>query len=291
MAAAAGVAGVLLATVGEPHDWPSALAVWLGSIAGGAVEGLAVGSLQFAVLRPWLPRLRRARWAGVTVLVALAGWALGMAPSSLWLWRLDDEAAGAAAGPPMWLMPVGGAALGLLLGAVGHVTHPRRWVTANALGCGGDGEPRSVAAEPSAAARVTMSTSGSGSPRGELGPMPRPRVALQSSRVRSLRLRARSRMPGLSPRGVGMPKVVLTHSVEDVERWLTGKEERAGLLGSAGSNVTDYVAMDGSNNIAVTVDVHDMEAAQAMLTSPPAETLAAMQRHGVIPPVTAYIER
>ena len=68
MAAAAGVAGVLLATVGEPHDWPGALAVWLGSIAGGAVEGLAVGSLQFAVLR-------------------------------------------------------------------GHVTHPRRWVTANALGC------------------------------------------------------------------------------------------------------------------------------------------------------------
>ena len=88
-----------------------------------------------------------------------------------------------------------------------------------------------------------------------------------------------------------MPKVVLTHSVQDVERWLTGKQERAGLLGSAGSNVTDYVAMDGSNNIAVTVDVHDMEAAQAMLAAPPAETLAAMQRHGVIPPVTAYIER
>jgi hypothetical protein len=147
MAAAAGVAGVLLATVGEPHDWPSALAVWLGSIAGGAVEGLAVGWLQFAVLRPWLPRLRGARWVGVTVLVALGGWALGMAPSALWLWRLDDGAAdatGAAAGPPAWLMPVVGAAPGLLLGALvgaaqaavlrGHVTHPRRWVTANALG-------------------------------------------------------------------------------------------------------------------------------------------------------------
>jgi hypothetical protein len=62
------------------------------------------------------------------------------------------------------------------------------------------------------------------------------------------------------------------------------------LLGSAGSNVTDYVAMDGSN-ITVTVDVHDLEAARTMLAAPPAETLAAMQRHGVIPPVTAYIER
>lgn len=88
-----------------------------------------------------------------------------------------------------------------------------------------------------------------------------------------------------------MPKVVPTHRIEDVERGLTGKEERGGLLGSAGSNVPGYVAMDGSNNIAVTVDVHDMDAALVMLTSPPAETLAAMQRHGVIPPVTAYIER
>jgi hypothetical protein len=84
---------------------------------------------------------------GVTVLVAPAGWVPGMAPSALWLRRLDDgaaDAAGATAGPPAWLMPAGGAALGLLLGALfgaaqaavlrGHVTHPRRWVTANALG-------------------------------------------------------------------------------------------------------------------------------------------------------------
>jgi hypothetical protein len=88
-----------------------------------------------------------------------------------------------------------------------------------------------------------------------------------------------------------MPKVVLTHSVEDVERWLTGKEERAAALGAAGSNVTDHVAMDGSNNIAVTVDVHEMDAVQAMLASPPPELLDAMQRHGVIPPITVYVER
>ncbi len=88
-----------------------------------------------------------------------------------------------------------------------------------------------------------------------------------------------------------MPKVVLTHSVEDVGRWLTGKQERAGALGAAGSNVTDYVAMDGSNNIAVTVDVHDMDAAQTLLATPPPELLEAMQRHGVIPPITAYVER
>ena len=87
-----------------------------------------------------------------------------------------------------------------------------------------------------------------------------------------------------------MPKMVMTHSVEDVARWLTGKEERAALLGAAGTNVTDYVAVDGSNSIAVTMDIADLAMLQEMLASPPPETLAAMQRHGVVPPVTAYIE-
>jgi len=87
-----------------------------------------------------------------------------------------------------------------------------------------------------------------------------------------------------------MPRVVLTHAVEDLERWLEGKAERAAAIGAAGTNVTDYVALDGSNKIAVTADVHDMDAAQAMITSPPTEVDAAMQKHGVIQPVTAYVE-
>jgi hypothetical protein len=87
-----------------------------------------------------------------------------------------------------------------------------------------------------------------------------------------------------------MPRVVLTHAVEDVERWLEGKAERAAAIGAAGTNVTDYVALDGSNKIAVTTDVHDMDAAQAMITSAPPEVAAAMQKHGVIQPITAYVE-
>ncbi len=87
-----------------------------------------------------------------------------------------------------------------------------------------------------------------------------------------------------------MPRVVLTHAVEDVERWLDGKAERAAAIGAAGTTVTDYVALDGSNKIAVTADVHDMDAAQAMITSPPPEVAASMQKHGVIPPITAYVE-
>jgi hypothetical protein len=88
-----------------------------------------------------------------------------------------------------------------------------------------------------------------------------------------------------------MPKVVMTHAVVDIERWLKGKAERATSIGAFASNVTDYVAADGSNNIAVTADVHDMAGAQATMASPPPETAALMESHGVLPPVTTYIER
>jgi len=85
--------------------------------------------------------------------------------------------------------------------------------------------------------------------------------------------------------------MVITHSVVDIERWLNGKAERAATIGSFATNVTDYVAADGSNNIAVTADVHDVEGAQAMMASPSPETAAAMERHGVTPPLAIYIEK
>ena len=88
-----------------------------------------------------------------------------------------------------------------------------------------------------------------------------------------------------------MPRVVLTHAVVDIDRWLKGKAERAEAIGSgSGSNVTDYIAEDGSNNIAITADVSDLAAMQAMLASPPPEVLARMEEHGVVPPITAYVE-
>ena len=88
-----------------------------------------------------------------------------------------------------------------------------------------------------------------------------------------------------------MPRVVVTHAVEDVQRWLNGKAGRAAALESgSGSNVVDYVAQDGSNNIAVSADVGDLAAMAAMLASPPPETAAAMKEHGVVPPITTYTE-
>ncbi len=88
-----------------------------------------------------------------------------------------------------------------------------------------------------------------------------------------------------------MPHVVITHAVKDVETWLTGKEERAAAFSPFASHVTDHVAMDGSNNVAITADVHDIAGAQAMLASPSPEVAAAMERHGVIQPISAHIEK
>jgi hypothetical protein len=88
-----------------------------------------------------------------------------------------------------------------------------------------------------------------------------------------------------------MPKVVITHAVQDIDSWLQGKAERAAAIESAtGSNVTDYVAQDGSKNIAVTADVADIEPLKSMAAAPSPEVEALMEKHGVIQPVTIYIE-
>jgi hypothetical protein len=88
-----------------------------------------------------------------------------------------------------------------------------------------------------------------------------------------------------------MPRIVITHAVADIERWLAGKTERAAAIESgSGSNVVDFVAKDGSNNIAITADVADVELLKGMLASPPPEMLEKMQAHGVVQPITAYVQ-
>ncbi len=89
-----------------------------------------------------------------------------------------------------------------------------------------------------------------------------------------------------------MPKLVITHDVADVDTWLKFKSERADAIGGmGGTNVVDHVAHDGSKKVAVSAETDDVEAFLAAIASPPPELLAAMERHGVIPPLTAYVER
>jgi hypothetical protein len=85
--------------------------------------------------------------------------------------------------------------------------------------------------------------------------------------------------------------MVITHAVVEVDRWLQGKAERAAVIGRYATNVTDYVAADGSTNVAITADLHDMAGLQALMDSPSPEDMAAQERHGVLPPIAVYIER
>ena len=88
-----------------------------------------------------------------------------------------------------------------------------------------------------------------------------------------------------------MPKMIFIHGVADVDRWLEGKAERAAFFESIGADPKDYVALDGSKQVAITAEVRDVQEVQATLASPPADIAALMEKHGVLPPVTSYVEK
>ncbi len=89
-----------------------------------------------------------------------------------------------------------------------------------------------------------------------------------------------------------MPKMVITHGVVDVEEWLSFKTERAEQIAAMGGlNAVDLVAEDGGKAVAIIADVDDPAAVMAALASPPPEMGEAMGRHGVLPPLTTYIEK
>ena len=85
-----------------------------------------------------------------------------------------------------------------------------------------------------------------------------------------------------------MPRFVITHAVKDVDRWLAGKAERAAALPGAGP--TDLVALDGSAQAAVSFDFDDTEAFKQFISSMPPEVAAQAESHGVIQPMTVYVE-
>ena len=86
-----------------------------------------------------------------------------------------------------------------------------------------------------------------------------------------------------------MPKVIFTHAVRDRSHWASKHGERVAAFTSWGSNVVDYLSADGGNNVAVSVDVHDLAGMQRALAS--AEIAAAKQAHGVLEPVAIHIEK
>ena len=86
-----------------------------------------------------------------------------------------------------------------------------------------------------------------------------------------------------------MPRIVITHAIQEPQRWLRGKAERAAAA-PGGRNVTDLLALDGSNQAALSLDVDDVEAFMAMIAAMPPEVAAQAESHGVIQPFTVYVE-
>ena len=85
-----------------------------------------------------------------------------------------------------------------------------------------------------------------------------------------------------------MPRIVITHEVKDVKHWASKGDERVEIIGPFATDIVSYVAADGSNRVALSANIHDMEGMMAMSQTP--EAAAAMESHGVIPPIVFHLE-
>lgn len=89
-----------------------------------------------------------------------------------------------------------------------------------------------------------------------------------------------------------MPQIIVTAAVNDVEEWLKFKAEMIPAMSAVASDGASYVAADGSNRVASTWDVPDMEAFQAAQRPFAPELAATAQRAGMIPStMVIYIKR
>lgn len=80
-----------------------------------------------------------------------------------------------------------------------------------------------------------------------------------------------------------MPQIIVTAAVNDVEEWLKFKTDMVPAMSAVASDGASYVAMDGSNQVASTWDVPDMDAFRAAPGSFAPELAAAAERAGMIP--------
>jgi hypothetical protein len=121
-------------------------------------------------------------------------------------------------------------------------------------------------------------------------------VASRSTRKGNARSIAGSRIVAPEPIGVQgglvMPQIIVTAAVNDVEEWLKFKAEMVPAMSAVASDGASYVAADGSNQVASTWDVPDMEAFQAAQGSFTPELAAAAERSGMIPStVVVYVKK
>jgi hypothetical protein len=80
-----------------------------------------------------------------------------------------------------------------------------------------------------------------------------------------------------------MPTVIAHHEVKDTKHWLSSprREEVLGRLGA--SNIRTFVNQQNPQQVAVLMDVADLDAMMAALASPSPELVDAMEHDTVLP--------
>ncbi|MCU0354802.1 MAG: hypothetical protein MUD08_13855 [Cytophagales bacterium] len=145
---AGAIAFLVNRALGEPVMLAEKLIVLGCMLGAGAIEGTLLGWFQWRVLKEKILPLTARDWIGMTVLIAVLGWGLGMLPS---LFFIPDnpkptETAAPSAFENPWVFAGLSIGAGLVLGAMfglfqwfalrKYVPKSASWITANALGWG-----------------------------------------------------------------------------------------------------------------------------------------------------------
>ena len=82
-----------------------------------------------------------------------------------------------------------------------------------------------------------------------------------------------------------MPKLIATHEVNNVAHWLASPMREKAFAGIA-TNFTTYVLPGSSNRVALSMDVADMDAFNALMKS---DVAAQAMKHDGVRPETLVI--
>ena len=85
-------------------------------------------------------------------------------------------------------------------------------------------------------------------------------------------------------------KMVVTHEVENVEKWRDNRKKRQGTISKFAENIIEYVIDSGSNIVALTFTITDEQKMIDVMQDE--NTRLEVIRHGVKPETNnTYIER
>ena len=82
-----------------------------------------------------------------------------------------------------------------------------------------------------------------------------------------------------------MPKIIATHEVDDVAHWLKSPK-REEVFNGVATNITPFVHPNDTNRVAVSMEVADMDAFEAVMRS---EAGAAAMKYDGVRPETVEI--